>query len=204
MVLSERQKKFIEYVNKENRKEIDVNDGEKMFKYIVLNLFQLYLLSTKESDKMQVAWNIHSIKPHLKDNIKIWHIIEDKDEYKCLLYKKQEQIESYAKKNQERRHQKRDDFALNDQEWEEVKRYFGYKCAYCGSESKLTYDHFHPFSKGGGFMKGNIIPCCRQCNSSKRDRIFNEWYPEQNTIYDESRKNKVLEYIKSNKQLTLL
>lgn len=43
-------------------------------------------------------------------------------------------------------------------------------CAYCGGEAD-TVDHITPHSLGGGDEPGNLISCCRRCNSSKSDRI---------------------------------
>ncbi len=41
----------------------------------------------------------------------------------------------------------------------------------CGSEDKLTVDHLIPISKGGTDEASNMVACCTQCNSSKRDRM---------------------------------
>jgi 5-methylcytosine-specific restriction endonuclease McrA len=44
-------------------------------------------------------------------------------------------------------------------------------CHYCGGEfppSELTMDHIVPLSRGGHSTKGNIVPCCKACNNSKK------------------------------------
>jgi 5-methylcytosine-specific restriction endonuclease McrA len=50
------------------------------------------------------------------------------------------------------------------------------RCTYClGQFGKLTVDHFHPVSKGGGGQGWNLVPCCQPCNSSKRDSDGPAW-----------------------------
>lgn len=44
-------------------------------------------------------------------------------------------------------------------------------CHYCGGKfppSELTMDHIVPLSRGGHSTKGNIVPCCKACNSNKK------------------------------------
>lgn len=36
-------------------------------------------------------------------------------------------------------------------------------------------DHVHPQAKGGGHELSNLVPACKICNSSKRDRAQDEW-----------------------------
>ena len=69
---------------------------------------------------------------------------------------------------------------LTADEWEESLEYFNNECAYCGdSECNLEQEHIIPVSKGGGYTADNIIPACRACNASKKDRDLEEWYSEQ-------------------------
>jgi hypothetical protein len=91
-------------------------------------------------------------------------------------------------------------------QWENIKQIFDNKCAYCGRELKLYQEHFIPLSKGGEFTINNIIPSCQSCNSSKHDRLFNEWYPRYK-YYNKKREEKILSHLhyKNNiQQLTLL
>lgn len=82
-------------------------------------------------------------------------------------------------------------------EWEYSKSYFGYRCCYCGKEiTRFTQDHYIPLSKNGPYTKGNILPCCKSCNSSKHDSEFKEWYSRQ-PFYSKEQENKILNYIKS-------
>ena len=45
----------------------------------------------------------------------------------------------------------------------------GKECAYCGRYAD-TIDHIIPRSKGGTDVEENIVPCCKSCNSSKKDK----------------------------------
>lgn len=84
---------------------------------------------------------------------------------------------------------------LTQQEWEEAKAEFNYKCAYCGQPTdRLTQDHVIPVSKGGGYTKINIIPACKSCNSSKHTTPLLEWYKRQ-TFYSEDRYEHIAEYL---------
>lgn len=47
----------------------------------------------------------------------------------------------------------------------------GGKCAKCGSQKKLEYDHIIPFSKGGSNTFRNIQLLCESCNRKKTNNI---------------------------------
>lgn len=49
-------------------------------------------------------------------------------------------------------------------------------CIYCGAIGNLTEDHIIPVSKGGPDIPANIVPACKECNSSKLDKDIFEWY----------------------------
>lgn len=52
-------------------------------------------------------------------------------------------------------------------EWKDKKTAFDNLCVYCGSDGKLTRDHYIPISKGGTDSISNIVPACKSCNSRK-------------------------------------
>lgn len=83
---------------------------------------------------------------------------------------------------------------LTKEQWEQIKIDFNFKCAYCGQEIQLHQEHFIALSKGGEYTHNNIIPACKSCNSSKRDRDFFEWYVEQD-FYSNDRKKFILKYL---------
>ena len=44
-------------------------------------------------------------------------------------------------------------------------------CAYCGKQfppKLLTMDHVVPVARGGRSVKGNVAPCCKECNNQKK------------------------------------
>lgn len=52
------------------------------------------------------------------------------------------------------------------------------RCHYCGRSTpprELTMDHVVPIVRGGTSERGNVVPCCKQCNSRKRDLLPLEW-----------------------------
>lgn len=66
-------------------------------------------------------------------------------------------------------------FIVSAKDWHRlVERYRGC-CAYCGRSGRMTMDHVVPLSRGGRHSIGNLLPACRTCNSSKRQRLLVEW-----------------------------
>jgi 5-methylcytosine-specific restriction endonuclease McrA len=66
-------------------------------------------------------------------------------------------------------------YQVSAKDWERELQRHGHKCAYCGCEGRLTMDHVIPASRGGTHSIGNLVPACKSCNSSKRDRTVMEW-----------------------------
>jgi 5-methylcytosine-specific restriction endonuclease McrA len=53
-------------------------------------------------------------------------------------------------------------------------------CYYCGcsiSPKELTMDHIVPIARGGKTTKGNVVPCCKECNTQKKQLLPMEWNP---------------------------
>ena len=51
-------------------------------------------------------------------------------------------------------------------------------CHYCKrafSPKELTMDHIIPVSRGGKSTKGNVVPCCKECNNAKKQLLPMEW-----------------------------
>lgn len=100
-----------------------------------------------------------------------------------------------AIKEQRRRSRKRElPATLTPEQWESIKKYFDYKCAYCGEDKPLAQEHFIPLSNGGEFAVSNIICACRSCNSSKGNKSFFGWYPKYKH-YSKQREQKILKYL---------
>ena len=52
------------------------------------------------------------------------------------------------------------------------------KCHYCGrfvGSNNLTMDHLVPLARGGRSIKANLVPCCKECNNEKKNRLAFEW-----------------------------
>lgn len=108
---------------------------------------------------------------------------------------KQRKVKNSAKLANEKRHLSRGDSFLTDQEWEKAVQHFDHKCAYCGKQDKLTFEHVVPFSKGGRFDRQNIIPACSACNASKNNLDFYDWFHNQ-AFYDKAREQRIFLYLK--------
>jgi 5-methylcytosine-specific restriction endonuclease McrA len=49
-------------------------------------------------------------------------------------------------------------------------------CTYCNTKVQaLTVDHFNAVTRGGGGNAENLIPACKPCNSSKGNKIPEDW-----------------------------
>lgn len=46
-----------------------------------------------------------------------------------------------------------------------------YICHYCGGHAN-TADHVIPISKGGDHKLSNLVPACKECNSTRQDRTM--------------------------------
>lgn len=52
------------------------------------------------------------------------------------------------------------------------------RCHYCGGQvppAELTMDHIVPIARGGKSTKGNIVPACKTCNTTKKELLPMEW-----------------------------
>lgn len=51
-------------------------------------------------------------------------------------------------------------------------------CHWCEGAVKpaeLTMDHVVPLARGGKTTKGNVVPCCKECNTKKKQLLPMEW-----------------------------
>ena len=66
---------------------------------------------------------------------------------------------------------------LRQSQWWKNRRGKGI-CHYCRQSfppSELTMDHVIPVIRGGKSRKGNIVPCCKECNNRKKHMVPSEW-----------------------------
>lgn len=56
-------------------------------------------------------------------------------------------------------------------------------CAYCGIRlfDEYEVDHYQPLAKGGANSVDNLFCVCLECNSSKRDKLPEEWIAWRNS-----------------------
>ena len=66
-------------------------------------------------------------------------------------------------------------YQISAKDWRRELQRHNNRCFYCQSEGVLTMDHVIPASRGGTHSIGNLVPACKSCNSSKRDRTIMEW-----------------------------
>ncbi len=66
---------------------------------------------------------------------------------------------------------------LRDSQWWKRRLAKG-SCHYCRrayAPKDLTMDHIVPISRGGRTSKGNVVPCCQECNRAKKQMLPMEW-----------------------------
>jgi hypothetical protein len=87
---------------------------------------------------------------------------------------------------------KKEKHLVNNEEWEECKKFFNYRCAYCGElyeeyvkNKKQDFHKEHNINNGSNRLD-NCVPACGSCNSSKNNRDFEKWYKSKE-FFDISR-----------------
>jgi 5-methylcytosine-specific restriction endonuclease McrA len=79
---------------------------------------------------------------------------------------------------QERYRQRLEASGLSAGEWRDLSKKIVQrdgKCAYCGSTSRLCYDHVDPIIQGGRSDEANLVAACSTCNQGKSGRTVEEW-----------------------------
>ncbi|SMC94484.1 HNH endonuclease [Desulfocicer vacuolatum DSM 3385] len=73
---------------------------------------------------------------------------------------------------------------LRNSQWWKRKRSQGI-CYYCRGSfppKTLTMDHIVPMARGGKSVKNNVVPCCKECNSKKKQLLPLEWTAYMETL----------------------
>ncbi len=73
---------------------------------------------------------------------------------------------------------------LRNSQWWKRKKSQGI-CYYCRQPfppQTLTMDHIVPMARGGKSVKNNVVPCCKACNSKKRELLPLEWAEYMETL----------------------
>jgi 5-methylcytosine-specific restriction endonuclease McrA len=71
------------------------------------------------------------------------------------------------------------DTVLSSQDIAKLYELFKAKCFNCGSTERLCIDHCKPLSKGFGLSLQNATLLCKSCNSSKHNKMPEEFYSEE-------------------------
>ncbi len=92
---------------------------------------------------------------------------------------------------------------ISEEEWWECRRYFNFRCAYCGKTWEDQFiEHRKDFCKDHFINEGvnditNCVPACTNCNSSKNSFTFEDWYAKYNEHYSIKRVLKIHKWIES-------
>lgn len=155
---------------------------------------QWYLKNKERKSDMVKKWVADNKERRIK-TITLWRETH-KDKYMAIIskYKKNHPERSVMAEERRRSIKKQLPATLTNDQWEDTKKHFGYKCAYCGAEVALSQDHFIALTNGGGYTPNNIIPACKRCNSSKNNKSFEEWYPTRE-YYSAEREASILRVV---------
>ena len=85
---------------------------------------------------------------------------------------------------------------------DELLKAFDYKCCFCHEPlnvGTLSQDHLVPMNKTslGLHAWGNVVPCCRDCNSEKQQRPWKEFTLKKADVDGEERVAKIESYVES-------
>lgn len=87
--------------------------------------------------------------------------------------------------------------SFSDADRQDTGEMFGWECAFCGAGCPdPTWEHVVPSSRrdvvNPGTVRGNIIPLCKPCNSSKSDKLLEEYICHEKIVRPE-----ILNYLRS-------
>jgi len=87
-------------------------------------------------------------------------------------------------------------FDLKEQDVEDLMELFEDSCAFCDVNGvKLTLEHVVPLNRrdvpNPGTVRGNLIPLCKACNSSKNDKLLEEYLLDEKLLRPE-----IIEYLR--------
>lgn len=71
------------------------------------------------------------------------------------------------------------DFLLTKEDVKAIYERFDYQCFNCNSKERLEIDHHYPLSKGFGLTLKNAVLLCKSCNSSKHNKMPEDFYTKE-------------------------
>ena len=159
------------------------------------------LEKTREKDREQYYKRRETELPRMRQDY--YNRMDERKEYQKQWLKSEHGKQLSKQYSFNRRHKNHN---INKVEWEECKKYFDYKCAYCGLPLEDHYITYRGVTKLGDFHKehvdhkginnlSNCVPSCGNCNSSKREEKYEDWYGVNNYRYSEERHNKIIKWL---------
>lgn len=135
-------------------------------------------------------------KPHRKQQQQeLYWVRKEKGYYKSYYEDNKEKFKEYNQNRKQKNHN------ISPEEWISCKQYFNNECAYCGMplevhkklhSQDLHREHVDP---NGADDLSNCVPSCRICNVRKKLIPLNEWYNEDNRVYNEDKLNKIYKWL---------
>lgn len=135
-------------------------------------------LCEKHYKQERVAGNREKVNAYMREYLSGWRKENETKEQRSARSERHRRanLAKFADKERARRARKRSNGgSFTIQEWEELKEKYNGMCAYCGNNPGTTADHVIPVAKGGSSFIENILPACISCNSSKQDKLIDEW-----------------------------
>lgn len=139
--------------------------------------------------------------PHVQQMKRDWNIKNvQSGGFKRWQQENKEKLKEYYEQRLHKNHK------ISIIEWEDCKKYFNHRCAYCGLAIEDHWITIKGISQLGDFHKehvhhdgmndlSNCVPSCRICNSAKHNKEFLEWYNENNNIFSQVRLDKIIKWI---------
>jgi hypothetical protein len=101
---------------------------------------------------------------------------------------------------------------ITTEEWEDCKKYFNHRCAYCNLKIEDHYIKFKGKIMLGDFHKdhvddegkndlSNCVPSCKSCNTSKHTSSIEDWYNENNESFAVERLSKIIKWLSEDYKL---
>ncbi len=144
----------------------------------------------RTTEKYRIRQKRYQHSEHKMEYDREWRRRWNKTKRGIEYHRQYRKTEAYRKAKQlstnQRRAEKRGLLgAMTKLQWDKTIAAFSGRCAYCRSKpTKLEQDHLVPLSAGGAFVFGNIVPACKNCNSSKRQFDCQKWCSRRGYDYE--------------------
>jgi 5-methylcytosine-specific restriction endonuclease McrA len=115
-------------------------------------------------------------------------VLANREKVKRWVKKFPEKRKTIAMNYRSRKYKLPSNFSADDKA--DTEEMFKNKCAFCGITGvPMTMEHIVPISRrdvlNPGTVRGNMIPLCRPCNSSKHDKLLEEYLLDERLLRPE-------------------